>query len=92
MVTEQAIGATTIKPDNKVMANSRNIQQSQYNNTEQYFELESDESIWVITTKKNINMNEQYHTTYRKNNNLEKCAGMGLNGFHTQCRIGTHCN
>ena len=22
------------------------------------------------------------HTTYRKNNNLEKCAGMGLNGFH----------
>ena len=21
------------------------------------------------------------HTTYRKNNNLEKCAGMGLNGF-----------
>ena len=23
------------------------------------------------------------HTTYRKNNNLEKCAGMGLNGFHT---------
>ena len=66
MVTEHAIGATTIKPDNKVMANSRNIQQSQYNNTEQYFELESDESIWVITTKKNINMNEQYHTTYRK--------------------------
>ena len=24
----------------------------------------------------------RYHTTYRKNNNLEKCAGMGLNGFH----------
>ena len=23
-----------------------------------------------------------YHITYRKNNNLEKCAGMGLNGFH----------
>ena len=22
------------------------------------------------------------HTTYRKNNNLEKCMGMGLNGFH----------
>ena len=22
------------------------------------------------------------HTTYRKNNNLEKCAGMGLNGFY----------
>ena len=22
-----------------------------------------------------------YHTTYRKKNNLEKCAGMGLNGF-----------
>ena len=21
------------------------------------------------------------HTTYRKNINLEKCAGMGLNGF-----------
>ena len=21
------------------------------------------------------------HTTYRKNNNLEKCAGMGLGGF-----------
>jgi len=62
MVTEQAIGVTIIKPDNKMMANSKNIQQSQYNNTEQYFELESDESIWVITTKKNINMNEQYHT------------------------------
>ena len=92
MVTEHAIGATTIKPDNKMMANSRNIQQSQYNNTEQYFELESDESIWVITTKKNINMNEQYHTTYRKNNNLEKCAGMGLNGFHIKLLIGTHCN
>ena len=25
---------------------------------------------------------EPPHTTYRKNNNLEKCAGMGLNGFH----------
>ena len=22
------------------------------------------------------------HTTYRKNNKLEKCAGMGLNDFH----------
>ena len=22
------------------------------------------------------------HTTYRKNNNLEKCAGKDLNGFH----------
>ena len=22
------------------------------------------------------------HTTYIKNNNMEKCAGMGLNGFH----------
>ena len=60
MVTEHAIGATTNNPDNKMMANSRNIQQSQYDITEQYFELESDESIWVITTKKNINMNEQY--------------------------------
>lgn len=53
MVTEHAVGATPIKPDNKMMA-----KQSQYNNTEQYFELESDELIWVITTKKNIN--EQY--------------------------------
>ena len=60
MVTEHAIGATNNNPIDKMMANSRNIQQSQYNNTEQYFELESDESIWVITTKKNINMNEQY--------------------------------
>ena len=32
------------------------------------------------------------HTTYRKNNNLEKCAGMGLNGFHIKLLIGTHCN
>ena len=32
------------------------------------------------------------HTTYRKKNNLEKCAGMGLNGFHTKLLIGTHCN
>ena len=24
---------------------------------------------------------ERSHTTYRKNNNLEKCAGLGLNGF-----------
>ena len=22
-----------------------------------------------------------WHTNYRKNNNLEKCAGIGLNGF-----------
>ena len=32
------------------------------------------------------------HTTYRKNNNLEKGAGMGLNGFHIKLKIGTHCN
>ena len=32
------------------------------------------------------------HTTYRKNNKLEKCAGMGLNGFHIKLLIGTHCN
>ena len=32
------------------------------------------------------------HTTYRINNNLEKCAGMGLNGFHIKLLIGTHCN
>ena len=32
------------------------------------------------------------HTTYRKNNNLEKCAGMGLNGFHIKLKIGTYCN
>ena len=25
---------------------------------------------------------EPPHTTYRKSNNLEKCAGMGLDGFH----------
>ena len=24
---------------------------------------------------------ERSHTTYRKNINLEKCAGLGLNGF-----------
>ena len=24
---------------------------------------------------------ESTHTTYRKNNNHEKCAGIGLNGF-----------
>ena len=24
---------------------------------------------------------ERSHTTCRKNNNLEKCAGLGLNGF-----------
>ena len=24
---------------------------------------------------------ERSHSTYRKNNNLEKCAGIGLNGF-----------
>ena len=35
---------------------------------------------------------EQYHTTYRKNNNLEKCVGIGLNGFHIKWIIGTHCN
>ena len=32
------------------------------------------------------------HTIYRKNNNLEKCAGMGLNGFHIKWISGTHCN
>ena len=32
------------------------------------------------------------HTTYRKNNNLEKCAGLGLNGFHIKCINRTHCN
>ena len=34
----------------------------------------------------------QCHTTYRKNNNLEKCTGMGVNGFHIKWIIGTHCN
>ena len=33
-----------------------------------------------------------FHTTYRKNNNLEKCAGMGLNGFYIQLLIGTRYN
>ena len=33
-----------------------------------------------------------FHTTYRKNNNLEKWAVMGLNGFHIKWIIGTHCN
>ena len=42
-------------------------------------------SIWIIIYISN-------HTTYRKNNNLEKCAGMGLNGFHIKSIIGTHCN
>ena len=32
------------------------------------------------------------HTTYSKNNNLEKCAGMGLNVFHIKCIIGTNCH
>ena len=32
------------------------------------------------------------HTTYRKNNNLEKCAGIGLNGFHIKWIIGSHFN
>ena len=36
--------------------------------------------------------NRPTHTTYRKNNNLEKWAGMGLNGFHIKLIIGTHCN
>jgi len=45
MATEHAIGATTIKPVNRMMANSTSIQQSQYDNNEQYFELESDELI-----------------------------------------------
>ena len=39
-----------------------------------------------------IELNIQ-HTTYRKNNNLEKGAGMGLKGFHIKWIIvGTHCN
>ena len=32
------------------------------------------------------------HTINRKNNNLEKCAGIGLNDFHIKWIIGTHCN
>ena len=32
------------------------------------------------------------HTTYRKNNNLEKCAGMGLNGFQIRLTFGTQDN
>ena len=26
-------------------------------------------------------LEKAHQTTYRKNNNFEKCAGMGLNGF-----------
>ena len=35
---------------------------------------------------------EGEQTTNRKNNNLEKCAGMGLNGFYIKWIIGIHCN
>ena len=39
-----------------------------------------------------LQTNEKKHTIYRKNNNLEKCTGIGLNGFHIKCIIGTQCN
>ena len=29
-----------------------------------------------------LRLNDLIHSTCRKNYNLEKCAGMGLNGFH----------
>ena len=38
---------------------------------------------------KNSSLKEALHTTYRKNNNLEKCAGMGLNGFQIRSTFGT---
>ena len=41
---------------------------------------------------KNLWFRGLLHTTYRKNINLEKCAGIGLNDFHIKCIIGTHCN
>ena len=43
-------------------------------------------------TSKFIKIILMYLTTYRKKNNLEKCAGMGLNGFHMKWIIVTHCN
>ena len=53
--------------------------------------------LWVpsninFACKKIKKSSHQIHTTYRKNDNLEKCAGMGLNGFHIELLIGTHCN
>ena len=32
------------------------------------------------------------HTTYCWNIKWQKCARMGLNGFHIKCIIGTHCS
>ena len=32
------------------------------------------------------------HTTYSWNIKWQKCARMGLNGFHIKCIISTHCN
>ena len=35
--------------------------------------------LFVLLTASNRHLR---HSAYRKNNNIEKCAGIGLNGFH----------
>ena len=57
-MTDNATGTTIIKPDNEKMNKIRNMQQIPCNNTQQHFEFESDESIWLAVIK-NINMNKQ---------------------------------
>ena len=46
-----------------------------------FFLKRKQKNTWKMNEFEYKTVAERSHTTYRKNINLEKCAGLGLNGF-----------